>query len=105
MANNKVIYNGNILIDLTGDSVAQDKLLQGYTAHDKSGAIITGNYTPPVPVTQQKVVTPQATGFDVTPSSGYDYLTKVTVGAIPYETESNSAGGTTVKIATEPQEN
>lgn len=35
---NKVIYGGDVLIDLTGDSVSADKILKGITAHDKSGA-------------------------------------------------------------------
>lgn len=39
---NKVVYNGNTLIDLTSDTVEANKLLTGYTAHDKSGVIITG---------------------------------------------------------------
>ena len=39
---NKVIYGGDVLIDLTGDSVSADKILKGITAHDKSGAKITG---------------------------------------------------------------
>ncbi|MGN1115957.1 MAG: hypothetical protein ACI4TH_05280 [Candidatus Ornithomonoglobus sp.] len=34
-----------MLIDLTGDTVAADKLLYGYTAHDKSGNPVTGNVT------------------------------------------------------------
>lgn len=38
----KVVYNGNILIDLTSDTVEEDKLLQGYTAHGKDGALVTG---------------------------------------------------------------
>lgn len=42
MAINKVIYGGNTLIDLTGDSITKDKLLTGYTAHDKSGEVIEG---------------------------------------------------------------
>lgn len=42
MAINKVIYGGNTLIDLTSDSVTKDKLLAGYTAHDKSGELIEG---------------------------------------------------------------
>ena len=42
MAINKVVYNGNTLIDLTGDTVTADKLMQGYTAHDRSGALING---------------------------------------------------------------
>lgn len=42
---NKVIYGGQTLIDLTADTVTADKILSGYTAHDKSGAIITGTNT------------------------------------------------------------
>lgn len=40
---NKVIYGGKTLIDLTGDTISADKLLAGITAHDKSGASITGS--------------------------------------------------------------
>lgn len=39
---NKVIYNGTVLVDLTADTVTPDKILVDYTAHDKSGNIITG---------------------------------------------------------------
>lgn len=42
---NKVVYNGNTLIDLTGDTVSTASLLKGVTAHDKSGAVITGACT------------------------------------------------------------
>lgn len=42
---NKIIYGGKVLIDLTGDTVAPGKLLHGFTAHDKSGATITGECT------------------------------------------------------------
>lgn len=42
MANNKIIYNGKTLIDLTTDTVTADKILSGITAHDKSGEVITG---------------------------------------------------------------
>ena len=42
---NKIIYGGKVLIDLTGDTVAPGKLLYGFTAHDKSGATITGECT------------------------------------------------------------
>lgn len=40
---NKIVINGDTKIDLTGDTVAADKILSGYTAHDKSGAPITGS--------------------------------------------------------------
>lgn len=42
MANNKIIYGSNTLIDLTSDTVTADKLAEGYTAHDKAGNLITG---------------------------------------------------------------
>lgn len=42
---NKIIYGGNVLIDLTADTVTADKLEKGITAHDKTGAIITGTNT------------------------------------------------------------
>ena len=39
---NKVVYGNDTLIDLTADTVSADKVLSGYTAHDASGASITG---------------------------------------------------------------
>ena len=42
MAVNKVVYGQTTLIDLTADTVTPQVLLAGYTAHDKSGALITG---------------------------------------------------------------
>lgn len=41
----KVVYGSKVLIDLTSDTVTADKLLEGITAHDKSGATITGSCT------------------------------------------------------------
>lgn len=46
MANNKIVLSsGEVLLDLTGDTVAPEKLKKGVTAHDKSGAAITGTDT------------------------------------------------------------
>ena len=43
MAANKVgLANGTTLIDLTSDTVDAAHMFSGYTAHDKSGAPITG---------------------------------------------------------------
>lgn len=42
---NKVIINGKAVIDLTEDTVTADQLHKGITAHDKSGAVITGTNT------------------------------------------------------------
>lgn len=45
MGINKVVYGGNTLIDLTGDTVIADKLLEGITAHGKDGETVTGTCT------------------------------------------------------------
>lgn len=187
---NKVVYGGEVLIDLTGDTVTADKVLKGYTAHDKSGETITGtcNYdvdsedatvavaemligktayargskitgtmpnngavkesisTKAQEVTiaqgyhdgsgkiaissteqakiietnirngvtilgvtgtmsgtegakaQAKTVIPTTAVQNVLPDTGYNYLSQVTVNAIPYVESENAAGGTTVTI-------
>lgn len=46
MPANKVIINGETIIDLTGDSVKPETLLIGETAHDASGNPITGTMEP-----------------------------------------------------------
>ena len=45
MAISKVIYGGNTLIDLTGDTVTAEKMLEGTTAHGKDGELVTGTCT------------------------------------------------------------
>lgn len=190
MAVSKVIYGGNVLIDLTGDTITKDKVLAGYKAHGADGEVIDGScafdvdssgatataaeilagkkaavkgamvngtmknngavtgsisakteqYTVPqgyhdgsgkvgiasaeqakiIPTNiregvtvlgvtgtmsgtedanpQAKTVTPSTTAQQVLPDEGYNYLSQVTVNAIPYSESENSAGGTTVTI-------
>ena len=187
---NKVVYGGTVLIDLTGDTVTADKVLTGYTAHDKSGATITGTcdydvnsedatvavaemlngktaYARGSKITgtmpnngavtktistktqevsiaqgyhdgsgkvsissteqakiiptnirdgvtilgvtgtmsgtegakaQAKTVTPTTKDQNVLPDDGYNYLSQVTINAIPYVESDNYSGGTTVTI-------
>ena len=188
---NKVIYGGQTLIDLTGDTVTASDILTGKKAHDKSGAQITGTcsydadtsdanataaeilatktaYVAGSKITgsmpnrgavtgtistktqqytiqngyhdgsgkvsissteqakiiagnirqgvtilgvegtmsgsedvhaQTKTVTPATTAQTVTPDTGYNYMTQVTVNAIPYVETDNASGGITVTIA------
>lgn len=47
---------------------------------------------------QAKEITPSTEAQVVLPDSGYNYLSQVTVAAIPYEETENSAGGLTATI-------
>lgn len=42
MGKSKIIFNGQTLIDLTGDTVTADTLLEGITAHGADGEVILG---------------------------------------------------------------
>ena len=64
---NKVIYGNRTLIDLTGDTVEAAKVLNGYTAHDKSGAPITGSCA-----------------FDVNSTDGTAAVAEILVGKTAY---------------------
>ena len=72
--------NGEDIIDLRNDTVTSETLLKGATAHNKAGEKITGTKELK---TQSKSVTPTKSSQDITPDSGYDGLSQVTVNAIP----------------------
>lgn len=76
MGINKVQYGNTTLIDLTADTVTADKLMQGYTAHDRSGAVIVGTAT-------GGSVTQDQDGFIVLPPDGGG---SPSVGGLEYET-------------------
>jgi len=44
MSFNKVIYGDKTLIDLTTDTVTEESLLEGYTAHKADGSVIIGKF-------------------------------------------------------------
>lgn len=80
------------------DSTEQEKIIG---ANIKSGVSIlgvTGTYGGETIKAQEKTATPTASSQTILPDSGYDYLSQVTVNAIPYVETDNSAGGKTVTI-------
>lgn len=186
---NKLVWFGETKFDTSADTITADKLLEGYTAHDKSGAPITGtctfdsdtsedtaavaeilagktahargtqltgtmpnrgavtgtistkdgSYTIPqgyhdgsgavsIASTEQskiiasnikagieilgitgtyagesvtvqsKTATPSNVAQVIVPDANYDYLSQVTVNAIPYTETDNAAGGVTITI-------
>lgn len=61
---------------------------------------VTGTLEPSSAITvHAKTVTPSLEPQIILPDEGYDYLSQVTVNAIPYVETENSAGGMTVTIA------
>lgn len=56
-------------------------------------------------VAESKTVTPLTTAQTYTPDTGYNYISQVTVNAIPYTEALNAAGGYTATIANPPSPN
>ena len=108
-------------VNLTIDTVnGEASIAQGY--HDGSGKVgiletekakliasnikqgitilgVTGTLEPSSAIkVHAKTVTPSKDAQTVLPDEGYDYLSQVTVNAIPYVETGNSAGGITVTI-------
>lgn len=85
MAINKVqTQSGEVLIDLTGDTVTASDIVAGKTAHDRSGTQVTGTFTG-----QEKTATENG---DVTPDAG-KYLSKVTVNVASSGGNESGNGG------------
>ena len=82
MANAKVTLNGQVLIDLTSDTVKESNLLLGITAHSSDGTSIVGTYVAPSGTIESLTVTP-STAAQTFNDSNVDGYKPVTVNAIP----------------------
>ena len=94
MKANKVILNGETLIDLTADTVTPDKLAVGATAHDKSGNQITGTLEVGGGEVEVKLQEKNITENGIyTPDAVFDGFSKVNVNVV-------SGGGGAVTLFT-----
>lgn len=87
--------SGKVVIDAT----EQAKIIAGNIKNGIQILGVTGTYGGETIDVQTKSVTPGIAQQVVTPDAGYDYLSQVTVAAIPYVETDNAAGGKTVTIA------
>ncbi len=82
------------------DETEKAKLVPGNIRSGVTVLGVEGNMTGTEDVNAQaKTVSPSTVQQTVLPDEGYNYLSEIVVGAIPYVESSNSAGGTTVTIA------
>ena len=65
MANNKVVLaSGEVIIDLTSDTVVANKLFSGYTAHNAAGNLISGTYIEPTAMTEAAILAAVNSGWN-----------------------------------------
>ena len=82
------------------DSTEQSKIIASNIKAGVEMLGVTGTYTGEGVTAQSKTVTPTNAQQVITPDSGYDYLSQVTVNAVAYTETDNVAGGKTVSIGT-----
>ena len=76
----------------------QNKIIAGNIKAGIQILGVTGTYSGEAVTAQAKTATPSTSQQVILPDTGYDYLSQVTVSAIPYTETVNSAGGLTVTI-------
>lgn len=84
----KVSINGTEQAKIIGDNIKEGVTILG----------VLGTYSGGEVTAQSKTVTSSAVQQVVLPDAGYDYLSQVTVNAMPYVETDNAAGGKTATI-------
>lgn len=79
-------------------STEQAKIIAGNIKSGVSILGVTGNYSGEAVNVQAKTATPTTSQQTILPDTGYDYLSQVTVEAIPVTRTDNTYGGVTVTI-------
>ena len=88
--------SANVRASLFGNATVND-VVKGKTFSSENGLKLTGTYEGSTPTLQEKSVTPSESSQAVTPDSGYDGLSQVTVDAI---SSTYIGSGVTKKSAT-----
>lgn len=94
----KVNYNDETLIDLTADTVTEDTLLSGTTAHDATGKVINGQYTKPKIKLSQMVEITENGSHTIQPDEGYAGMGTVTANVNVPATPKTASGSTSVSL-------
>lgn len=89
-------HDGSGKVQISATELA--KIVSGNIKNGVDILGVTGNYGGESISAQAKTATPSFTQQVIQPDNGYDYLTVVTVKAIPVTYTDNSAGGKTVTI-------
>ncbi len=74
MAISKIILNGVTQMDLTGDTVAADKMLSSYTAHKNDGTQVTGSISGMTLPSTSSATSSGTAKATITPTSSAQYL-------------------------------
>lgn len=80
------------------NATEQSKIIAGNIKAGVEILGVTGSYSGEAISVQSKTATPTNAQQVIMPDSGYDYLSQVTVNAIPYTETDNAAGGVTITI-------
>lgn len=87
--------SGEVSIDMTEKAkIIPANIKEGISILGVTGTLSGGGTT----TAQAKTATPTTASQTILPDDGYDYLSQVTVNAIPYVETDNVAGGKTVTI-------